>query len=91
MLPNRRGWEKPSGELGRTGVRDERATDYGSRMRKGPTRTPRPRPGGDIEELLKRNVATYLPQVKAGLTSEPIGFGMWADRPEMQDAVKLGC
>ena len=41
-----------------------------------------------VEELLKRSVAAYLPQVKAEITFEPIGFGMWADRPEMQDAAK---
>jgi hypothetical protein len=42
--------------------------------------------GATLEELLKRCVAAYLPQVKAELTFEPIGFGMWADRAEMQDA-----
>ena len=44
--------------------------------------------GVTVEELLKRSVAAYLPQVKADLTFGPIGFGMWADRPEMQDAAK---
>ena len=44
--------------------------------------------GVSVEELLKRSLATYLPQVQAELTFEPIGFGMWADRPEMQDAAK---
>jgi hypothetical protein len=44
--------------------------------------------GVTLEELLKRSVAAYLAQVKAELTFEPIGFGMWADRPEMQDAAK---
>jgi hypothetical protein len=44
--------------------------------------------GVTLEELLKRSVAAYLPQVEAELTFEPIGFGMWADRPEMQDAAK---
>jgi hypothetical protein len=44
--------------------------------------------GITLEELLKRSLAAYLPQVKAELTFEPIGFGMWADRPEMQDAAK---
>jgi len=44
--------------------------------------------GVTLQELLKRSVAAYLPQVKAELTFEPIGFGMWADRPEMQDAAK---
>jgi hypothetical protein len=41
-----------------------------------------------VEEVLKRSIAAYLPQVQAELTFEPIGFGMWADRPEMQDAAK---
>ena len=44
--------------------------------------------GVSVEELLKRSIAAYLPQVQAALTFEPIGFGMWADRPEMQDAAK---
>jgi hypothetical protein len=44
--------------------------------------------GVTLEELLKRSVDAYLPQVKAELTFEPIGFGMWADRLEMQDAAK---
>jgi hypothetical protein len=44
--------------------------------------------GTSVEELLKRSVAAYLPQAQAGLPFEPIGFGMWADRPEMQDAAK---
>ena len=44
--------------------------------------------GVPLEELLQRSVAAYLPQVKAELTFEPIGFGMWADRSEMQDAAK---
>ena len=44
--------------------------------------------GVTLEEQLKRSVAAYLPQVKAELTFEPISFGMWADRPEMQDATK---
>ena len=44
--------------------------------------------GVSAEELLKRNVAAYLPQLQAELAFEPIGFGMWADRPEMQDAAK---
>jgi len=41
-----------------------------------------------LEELLVRSVATYSTQLKAERTVEPIGFGMWADRPEMQDAAK---
>ena len=44
--------------------------------------------GVSVEELLKRSIAVYLPQVQAELTFEPIGFGMWADRPEMQEAAK---
>lgn len=44
--------------------------------------------GVPLEELLQRSVAAYLLQVQADTTFEPIGFGMWADRPEMQDAAK---
>jgi hypothetical protein len=41
-----------------------------------------------VEELVKRSVAAYLPQAQTELPFEPIGFGMWADRSEMQDAAK---
>jgi hypothetical protein len=44
--------------------------------------------GVSVEEVLKQSIAAYLPQAQAELTFEPIGFGMWADRPEMQDAAK---
>jgi hypothetical protein len=44
--------------------------------------------GVPLEELLLRSVAAYLTQVKAERAVEPIGFGMWVDRPEMQDAAK---
>jgi hypothetical protein len=44
--------------------------------------------GVSVEEVLQRSIAVYLPQAQAELTFEPIGFGMWADRPEMQDAAK---
>jgi hypothetical protein len=44
--------------------------------------------GITLEALLKRSVAAYLTQVKAERAVEPIGFGMWADRPEMHDAAK---
>jgi hypothetical protein len=39
-----------------------------------------------LEALLLRSVAAYLTQVKAERAAGPLGFGMWADRPEMQDA-----
>ena len=42
--------------------------------------------GVPLEELLLRSVAASLTQGKAEPTGEPLGFGMWADRPEMQDA-----
>ena len=42
--------------------------------------------GVPLEELRRRSVAAYLTQVKAERAVEPLGFGMWADRPEMQDA-----
>ena len=44
--------------------------------------------GVPLEELLVRSVVAYSTQLKAERTVEPIGFGMWADRPEMQDAAK---
>lgn len=44
--------------------------------------------GITLEELFKRSLAAYLAQVKAERTFEPIGFGMWADRPEMEDAAR---
>src|SRR5216683_1110425 len=44
--------------------------------------------GVPLAELRRRSVAAYLTQVKAERAVEPIGFGMWADRPEMQDAAK---
>lgn len=42
--------------------------------------------GVPLEELLKRSLAAYVAQVQAEPAFEPVGFGMWADRPEMQDA-----
>ena len=42
--------------------------------------------GVPLEELLLRSVAPYLTQVKAERAVEPLGFGVCADRPEMQDA-----
>jgi hypothetical protein len=44
--------------------------------------------GVPMEELVKRSLAAYVAQAKAESAFEPIGFGMWADRPEMQDAAK---
>ena len=44
--------------------------------------------GVPLEELLRRSVVAYLTQVKAERAVEPIGFGMWADRPEMHDAAQ---
>ena len=44
--------------------------------------------GVSMEELVKRGLAAYVAQAKAEPAFEPIGFGMWADRPEMQDAAK---
>jgi hypothetical protein len=42
--------------------------------------------GVSLEELVRRSLTAYVAQAKAEPTFEPIGFGMWADRPEMQDA-----
>jgi hypothetical protein len=44
--------------------------------------------GVPLEELLRRSIVAYLTQIKAECAVDPIGFGMWADRPEMQDAAK---
>lgn len=44
--------------------------------------------GVPLDELLHRSITAYLTQVKAARAVEPLGFGMWADRPEMQDAAK---
>jgi hypothetical protein len=42
--------------------------------------------GVSLEQLVKRSLAAYMAQAKAEPAFEPIGFGMWANRPEMQDA-----
>jgi hypothetical protein len=42
--------------------------------------------GMPVEDILRRSVAEYLAKVRAELAFEPIGFGMWAHRHEMQDA-----
>jgi predicted Zn-ribbon and HTH transcriptional regulator len=44
--------------------------------------------GVSLEELVRRSLAAYVAQAKAEPAFESIGFGMWADRPEMQDAAK---
>lgn len=44
--------------------------------------------GVSLEELLRRSLTAYAAQAKATPAFEPIGFGMWANRPEMQDAAK---
>ena len=44
--------------------------------------------GVSMEELVKRSLAAYVAQTKAKPSFEPIGSGMWANRPEMQDAAK---
>ncbi|RMF83168.1 MAG: ribbon-helix-helix protein, CopG family [Nitrospinota bacterium] len=42
-----------------------------------------------VEEILKRSLAEYLEKVRRDeLAFEPIGFGMWAHRSEMQDATR---
>jgi hypothetical protein len=38
------------------------------------------------EEILRRSVAEYIAKVRTELAFEPVGFGMWAHRHEMQDA-----
>ena len=44
--------------------------------------------GVSLEELVRRSLAAYVAQAEAEATFKPIGFGMWANRPEMQDAAK---
>jgi hypothetical protein len=44
--------------------------------------------GVSMEELVKRSLAAYVAQAKAEPVFEPIGSGMWANRPEMQNAAK---
>jgi hypothetical protein len=44
--------------------------------------------GMSLEELLRQTLTAYLVPVAAESAFEPIGFGMWANRPEMQDAAK---
>lgn len=44
--------------------------------------------GVPMEERVKRSLVAYVAQAKAEPAFEPIGFGMWADRPEMRDAAK---
>ena len=44
--------------------------------------------GVSLEELRRRSLTAYVAQAKATPAFEPIGFGMWANRPEMQDAAK---
>ena len=44
--------------------------------------------GVSLEELVRRSLAAYVAQAETEASFEPIGFGMWADRPEMQDAAK---
>lgn len=41
-----------------------------------------------IEEILRRSVTAYLADIRSKEAFEPIGFGMWANREEMQDATK---
>jgi hypothetical protein len=44
--------------------------------------------GVSLEELVMRSLAAYMAQAKPEPVFEPIGFGMWGNRPEMQDAAK---
>lgn len=44
--------------------------------------------GIPAEEILKRSLAEYLEKVRAEPAFDPVGFGMWAHRFEMQDAAK---
>jgi HPt (histidine-containing phosphotransfer) domain-containing protein len=44
--------------------------------------------GVSAEELLRSSVAEYVATLQKAPPFEPIGFGMWADRPEMCDAAQ---
>jgi hypothetical protein len=44
--------------------------------------------GVSLEELVLQSLAVYVAQAKPEPAFEPIGFGMWANRPEMRDAAK---
>jgi hypothetical protein len=44
--------------------------------------------GVSLEELVRQSLATYLTQATAEPIFQPIGFGMGANRLEMQDAAK---
>ena len=44
--------------------------------------------GVSLEELVMRSLAAYMAQANPEPAFDPIGFGMWGDRPEMQDAAK---
>lgn len=44
--------------------------------------------GVPAEEILKRSLAEYLEKVRAESAFDPVGFGMWGHRSEMQDATK---
>lgn len=40
------------------------------------------------EELIRQGVAEYLKGLEAEIPFDPLGYGMWKDQEEMQDAVK---
>lgn len=44
--------------------------------------------GVPLEEILRRSVTAYLADIRSKEAFEPIGFGMWANREEMQDATE---
>jgi hypothetical protein len=41
-----------------------------------------------VRDWLERHLTAPLSPPRAALPFVPLGFGMWADRPEMQDAVQ---
>lgn len=41
-----------------------------------------------VEELVVQSIAAYLERVQAALVFDPVGVGMWKDRPEMEDPVQ---
>ena len=40
------------------------------------------------EELIRQIVVEHLNKLDRGSTFDPVGFGMWKDRDEMQDSLK---
>jgi len=44
--------------------------------------------GISVDELVRRAVADYLRRLEGDRGLEPTGFGMWADRSDMEDSAQ---